>query len=62
MGEGGRAKSRAMTETAVNFSQTYLFRLSPAMSTLPATWSEADPFWNRPAAVTAQSGKIAKKK
>jgi hypothetical protein len=62
VGEGGRARSRAMNEAAVDFSQTYLFRLDPAMSTLPKNWSEADPFWNRPAAVSAQSGKGEKKK
>jgi hypothetical protein len=62
VGEAGRTKSRAMNQAAVEFSQTYLFRLSPAMSTLPDTWSAADPYWNRPAAVATTASKDSKKK
>lgn len=61
IGEGGRARSRAMTQSAIEFSTTYLFRMSPAMSSLPSTWSDADPFWNRPAPVLAAKNSNKKK-
>lgn len=53
VGERGRLKSRDVQQTAVEMSARYYFRLSPGMSTLPKTWSDADPFWNRPAPVVA---------
>jgi hypothetical protein len=57
MGERGRARSREVQQRAEVSSMRYHFRLSPAMSTLPATWAEADPFWNRPAPVATQAGR-----
>lgn len=62
VGERGRQKSREMQQTAVEASERYFFRMSPKMSTLPKTWTDADPFWNRPAPVLAQAGKNDTKK
>jgi hypothetical protein len=61
MGERGRQKSREVQARVVETSARYYFRLSPAMSTLPKTWSDADPFWNRPAPVVAQADRNKKK-
>jgi hypothetical protein len=61
MGERGRQKSREVQASVVETSARYYFRLSPAMSTLPKTWADADPFWNRPAPVVAQADRNRKK-
>lgn len=61
IGESGRARSREMSQAAIELSQTFLFRLNPAMSTLPTSWSDADPFWSKPAAVTADTAKKRKR-
>jgi hypothetical protein len=61
MGERGRQKSREVQASVVETSARYYFRLSPGMSTLPKTWADADPFWNRPVPVVAQADRNRKK-
>ena len=57
VGERGRLKSRDVQQTAIEMSARFYFRLSPAMSTLPKAWSDADPFWNRPVPAATPAGR-----
>jgi hypothetical protein len=46
VGEGGREQMREATRASVESQQSYIFRVRPAMSTLPKEWIDADPsFW-----------------
>ena len=45
VGEAGRARTREMTQLAVESSQTLHFRFNPKFSTVPKAWVDADPFW-----------------
>jgi hypothetical protein len=53
VGEAGRARTRAMNETSIDFSMTMHFKLQPGMSTLSQAWTDADPFWAPKAPQTA---------
>ena len=55
VGEAGRNKMREATLASVESSTTVMFQLSPQLSSLPKTWSDADPFWapKAPAPVVA---------
>ena len=55
VGEGGRNKMNAATIASIESETRLIFQLSPQMSSLPKTWSEADPFWapKAPAPVVA---------
>lgn len=62
VGEGGRIQMREATQASIESSTTYLFKLRPAMSTLPKEWIDADPtFWTvkapEPAPVASPSAR-----
>lgn len=62
MGERGRLNMLQTEQSAIEMSMRFYFKLNPSMSTLPATWSAADPFWARPAPVVAQAGRSERKR
>jgi hypothetical protein len=46
VGENGRLQQREMSQRSIESSQTYIFRLRPAMSVLTKDWIDVDPgFW-----------------
>ncbi|MBA2354942.1 MAG: hypothetical protein H0V80_09780 [Acidobacteria bacterium] len=63
VGENGRLAQREMAQRAIESSQTYVFRLRPAMSVLTKAWIDADPgFWTPKApTVVAKNAPVAKK-
>ena len=45
VGEAGRARTREVSQVAVEWSQTLLFGFGPKMSYVPKAWADTDPFW-----------------
>lgn len=62
LGDENRERSRQVTATALDSRTTLVFKLRPAMSTLPPTWSAADPFWAPKAGEAAPAVAAAAKK